>query len=64
MPKRDRPLSLGEVARRMSCHVWQVRRLFERKFLPEPFRVGPYRVVMESDLPALERALRQAGYAN
>jgi hypothetical protein len=55
-------LTLGAVARRFGCQPWQVRRLFERGVLPEPRRVGAYRVVAEEDLPAVEQALRQAGY--
>jgi DNA-binding transcriptional MerR regulator len=55
-------LTMGAIARRYGVTQWQVRRLFERRLLPEPARVGAYRVVDESDLPAVERALREAGY--
>jgi hypothetical protein len=54
--------TLGAVARRYGCAVWQVRRLYERGLLPEPARVGPWRVVPEDDLPHVEQALRLAGY--
>ena len=55
-------LTLGGVARRYGCRVWQVRRVFERGFLPEPTRFGIYRIVHERDLPQVEAALRAAGY--
>ncbi len=55
-------MTLGDVARRLGCHVWQVRRLYERSLLPEPPRVGSYRVVHGPDLPRVAEALRAAGY--
>ena len=54
--------SLGEVAKRFGCQLWQVRRLFERGILPEPPRVGQYRVIPEGDLSRVEEALRSVGY--
>lgn len=54
--------TLGDLARRFTCPVWAIRRLYERGLLPEPPRVGPYRVVAERDVPAVEAALRSAGY--
>ena len=56
------PLTIGAVARHFGCRTWQVRRLFERGLLPQAPRVGAYRVVAAGDLPAVEEALRQAGY--
>ncbi len=55
-------LTLGDVAQRYGLPLWKVRRLFERRLLPEPARAGNYRVIDESDLPTVEDALRQAGY--
>ena len=56
-------LTIGEVAERFPpVKKWQVRRLFERGLLPPAERVGVYRVFGEADLPAIERALRAAGY--
>jgi hypothetical protein len=55
-------LTIGTIARRLGCKAWHVRRLFERNLLPPAARVGPYRVVAEADLPAIEQALRDAGY--
>ena len=55
-------LTLGDVARRLGCRPWQVRRLYERGLLPEPTRVGTYRVVHHRDLAAVTAALRDAGY--
>ena len=56
------PLTLGDVARRHGIPAWMVRRVFERGLLPEPARLGPWRVVYPPQLPALEDALRAAGY--
>ncbi len=55
-------LTMGTVAKRFGVEQWQVRRLFESKRLPEPERVGAYRVVKESDLPRIEQALKDAGF--
>jgi DNA-binding transcriptional MerR regulator len=55
-------LTIGTVARRYGCSAWQVRRLFERGLLPPAPRVGAYRVIAASDLPLVEKALREAGY--
>jgi DNA-binding transcriptional MerR regulator len=55
-------LTMGDVATRFGVQVWQVRRLFERGLLPPAARVGAYRVVAADDLPAVEQALRTAGY--
>ena len=55
-------LTLGDVAKRLGCRTWQVARLFERGILPDPPRVGLYRVVPIGDLPLVKRALKAAGY--
>lgn len=55
-------LTLGAAARRLGCRVWQIRRLFERGLLPEPPRIGAFRVLPADRLPAVEQALRAAGY--
>ncbi len=55
-------LTIGAVARHVGCEPWQVRRLFERGLLPPAARVGAYRVIAASDLPLVEKALRDAGY--
>ena len=55
-------LTVGAVAKHFGLREWQVRRVFERGLLPEPVRVGAYRVVTEAELPAVEDALRRAGY--
>jgi DNA-binding transcriptional MerR regulator len=55
-------LSIGAVARRCGCPAWKIRRLFERGLLPEAPRVGAYRIIAAADLPAVEDALRRAGY--
>jgi hypothetical protein len=55
-------LTTGQIARHFGCLPWQVRRVFERGLLPEPQRIGAYRVVEAADLPKIEQALRTAGY--
>lgn len=55
-------LTLGDVARHFDVELWQVRRLFQRGFLPAPARAGLYRIVPPADLAKIEAALRRAGY--
>jgi hypothetical protein len=55
-------MSLDEVAKRLGCEVWQVRRVFEKKLLPPAHRIGMYRVVEKSELPRIRAALVKAGY--
>lgn len=63
MPETVPPCySIGAVAKRFGLPTWQVRRIIERGFLPEPARVGPYRVFRVEELPAVRAALIKAGY--
>jgi hypothetical protein len=55
-------LTLGTAARSLGVRTWQLRRLFERGLMPEPPRVGVYRVIAVADLPGLKAALQEAGY--
>jgi hypothetical protein len=55
-------LTLGDIARHCKIPVWQVRRLYENGVLSEPARAGRYRLVPFEELPAIEAALRTAGY--
>jgi hypothetical protein len=53
----------GELARMWGAHLWQVRRLFEDRLLPEPKRrVGRYRLIPAADLPKVKAALVKRGY--
>lgn len=54
--------TVGTLAERFGVRPWQVRRLVERGLLPEPPRVGAYRIFTTKDLPRIEAALRKAGY--
>ena len=56
------PLTLGEAARRLGVELWMLQALLRRGLGPSLSRVGPYRVVSETDLAPLADALRQAGY--
>jgi DNA-binding transcriptional MerR regulator len=55
-------MTIGEVADRFSCQSWKIQRLVSRGLLPAPHRVGPYRVFNAKDLPAIKKALEDAGY--
>ena len=55
-------LTLGPAAKLLGVRTWQLRRLFERGLMPEPPRVGAYRVIAVTDLPYLKAALHEAGY--
>ncbi|MFO0815929.1 MAG: hypothetical protein U0796_22150 [Gemmatales bacterium] len=55
--------TLGDIARRYRVQLWQVRRLYERGYLPEPAtRLGGARIVTADDLPTIKAALKRAGY--
>lgn len=55
-------LSLGEVANRLGCQLWQVSRIFDRELLPAAQRIGRNRVVPESRLAEIRLVLREAGF--
>jgi DNA-binding transcriptional MerR regulator len=55
-------LGIGEVARRLGCMPWQIRKVIAKGLLPPPPRFGPHRVFVPADLPEVERALKAAGY--
>jgi hypothetical protein len=62
MPAELRSLTLGEVGARFGVPRWMIRRLIERGFLPNPERIGNWRVIPERDLPKVKAALLKAGY--
>jgi hypothetical protein len=55
-------LTTGIIARRYGVAAWKVRRLWESGLMPPAPRLGMYRIVRVADLPAVEAALRKAGY--
>lgn len=55
-------LTVGQVGDLYGIQGWKVRRLFERKLLPDVGRVGHSRVIRRRELPRIEKALRAAGY--
>jgi hypothetical protein len=54
--------TVGEVAQQFGCREWQVRRIFERRLVPPARRIGQYRIITAEEMPAIEAALRSAGY--
>jgi hypothetical protein len=56
-------LTLGAVAKHYGIPLWKVRRVFERRLLPEPGRIGHYRVVASENLPELDRVRPQPARA-
>ena len=59
---KDEFLTPGEAARRLGVETWQVQRVYERGLLPEPRRLGRYRVIAAAELPALAEACKKGGY--
>jgi hypothetical protein len=55
-------LSLGDVARVLGCQLWQVGRIFDRGYLPQPPKIGKNRVVTREYLPEIKEALVKAGF--
>jgi hypothetical protein len=62
MPTIPATYTTGDLSKRYGVPVWQVLQTIRRKFLPEPQRIGVYRVWLEEDLPKIRRALIDAGY--
>jgi hypothetical protein len=58
----QRWMTTGQAAREIGAESWQVARLFQRGLVEEPRRLGQFRLIAESDLPALKRAAEAAGY--
>jgi hypothetical protein len=54
--------TVGQVAKMYGLPRWKLMRLFEHGHLPEPKRCGPFRMLTPSDLPEIERVLRERGY--
>jgi hypothetical protein len=62
VPATQRAHTIGAVARHFNVAVWQVRRVILRGLLPEPDRIGAYRVFTTAELPKVKAALIKAGY--
>jgi DNA-binding transcriptional MerR regulator len=54
-------MTIGQLGRRYGLPDWRIRRLITHGKLPEPPRLGNFRVFTEDDIPAVEAALRDAG---
>jgi len=61
-PPPERYLSTVEAAIRLQVSRASVMRLFERRLMPEPERVGHVRLIPEGWLPEMERVLREHGW--
>jgi hypothetical protein len=59
---RQQLLTSADVAVRLGVKEWHLRQLWVTGKLPEPPRVGNRRILTEGDLPAIQAALREAGY--
>lgn len=57
-----KPISIGQIALKLHVFPWKIRRLFETGKLPEPERIGNYRLFTEADIPRIKKALEEAGY--
>jgi DNA-binding transcriptional MerR regulator len=55
-------MTVGEAAQQLGCREWQLRSLFNRGRLPEPERIGRFRLIDSADLPKIRQALVDAGY--
>jgi hypothetical protein len=55
-------LGVGEIARLNGLETWKVQSVINRGWTPRPSRVGRFRVFAVEQLPAVEAALRRAGY--
>ena len=58
--RQDTPqlITIGKVAELTGYTIGQVRKLYERGILPEPQRCGFYRVVLTTEVPKIEAALK------
>lgn len=55
-------LTTGDLAAHFGIPMWQILYALRRGYLPEPPRVGIYRVWADDDLPRVRAALVRAGY--
>jgi hypothetical protein len=55
-------LTLGQAAAALGLRDWQLARIFRRRLVPEPARLGRMRMIAVSDLPALRRVAEKVGY--
>jgi hypothetical protein len=60
--KKNTYLTLGQAAKQIGCKRWQLQRAFDRELLPDPQRIGLFRVVAAEELPQIKLALQQCGY--
>jgi hypothetical protein len=62
MTPMSKDVLLGEASRQLGYDTWQLQRLLDRKLYGPVRRCGRYRVLSESELPAVREALTAAGY--
>ncbi|MDA0240701.1 MAG: hypothetical protein O2955_06320 [Planctomycetota bacterium] len=51
-----------DVAKMHGIETWRVRRLFEDGTLPEPPKLGAYRMIPDEMIPAIREALERRGW--
>lgn len=62
MEDGDDLLATGDVADLIGIQTWRLQHLFKRGMIPEPRRLGRFRVFRAADVPAIKRAAIAAGY--
>ena len=55
-------LTSGQIAKHFGVDLWQVLSLLNRKRIAEPKRHGTFRAFERAALPAIEKAMIEAGY--
>jgi excisionase family DNA binding protein len=55
-------LTVPEIARRLGCETWKVRRLYEDGTLADPPRAGLTRLIPKAELARIRRLLLARGY--
>jgi hypothetical protein len=55
-------LTVPEIAELLGVEAWRIRRLYERRLLAEPPRIGRARAIDSDEIPAIVDALRCRGW--
>jgi hypothetical protein len=52
----------GDICRQFGLMPWQILQAIKRGYLPEPQRIGQYRIWTDDELDDVRQALADAGY--